>query len=61
MGRYLVRRRGRLIVDQQKVRAEERVDGKFLLSCSDDSLAANEIALGYKYAVTGLAPATAVG
>ncbi len=48
MGRYLVRRRGRLIVDQQKIRAEERVDGKFLLSCSDDSLAANEIALGYK-------------
>jgi transposase len=48
MGRYLARRRGRLIVDQQKVRAEERVDGKFLLSSSDDSLAAEEIALGYK-------------
>lgn len=48
IGRYLVRRRGRLVVDQQKVRAEERVDGKFLLSCSDDSLTAEEIALGYK-------------
>jgi DDE family transposase len=48
MGRYLVRRRGRLVVDQQKLRAEERVDGKFLLSSSDDSLAAEEIALGYK-------------
>jgi transposase len=48
LGRYLVRRRGRLLVDQQKVRAEERVDGKFLLSSSDDSLAAEEIALGYK-------------
>jgi DDE family transposase len=48
MGRYLVRRRGRLVVDQQKVRAEERLDGKFLLSSSDDSLAAEEIALGYK-------------
>lgn len=48
MGRYLTRRRGRLIVDQQKVHAEERVDGKFLLSSSDDSLAADEIALGYK-------------
>jgi hypothetical protein len=48
MGRYLTRRRGRLVVDQQKVRAEERVDGKFLLSSSDDSLAAEEIALGYK-------------
>lgn len=48
IGRYLVRRHGRLVVDQQKVRAEERVDGKFLLSCSDDSLTAEEIALGYK-------------
>ena len=48
MGRYLTRRRGRLVVDQHKVRAEERVDGKFLLSCSDDALPAEEIALGYK-------------
>src|SRR6266536_4222232 len=40
MGRYLTRRRGRLTVDQQKVRAEERLDGKFLLSSSDDSLPA---------------------
>jgi transposase len=48
MGRYLTRRRGRLVVDQHKVKAEERVDGKFLLSCSDDSLPADEIALGYK-------------
>jgi transposase len=48
MGRYLTRRRGRLAVDQHRVRAEERVDGKFLLSSSDDSLAAEEIALGYK-------------
>lgn len=48
MGRYLTRRRGRLAVDQHKVRAEERVDGKFLLSSSDDSLPAEEIALGYK-------------
>jgi transposase len=48
MGRYLVRRRGRLVVDRQKVRAEEQVDGKFLLSSSDDSLSAEEIALGYR-------------
>lgn len=48
IGRYLTRRRGRLLVDQQKVRAEERVDGKFLLSSSDDALPAEEIALGYK-------------
>lgn len=48
LGRYLTRRRGRLLVDQQKVKAEERVDGKFLLSSSDDSLPAADIALGYK-------------
>jgi hypothetical protein len=48
LGRYLIRRRGRLVVDKQKVRAEEHVDGKFLLSSSDDSLSAEDIALGYK-------------
>ena len=48
LGRYLTRSRGRLVVDRQKVRAEERVDGKFLLTSSDDSLSAEEIALGYK-------------
>jgi Transposase DDE domain len=48
IGRYLTRRHGRLVVDQHKVKAEQRVDGKFLLSSSDDSLAADEIALGYK-------------
>jgi transposase len=49
MGRYLTRRRGRLVVDTKKVKADERVDGKFLLSSSDDSLPADEIALGYKH------------
>jgi transposase len=48
IGRYLTRRRGRLVVDQAKVRAEERVDGKFLLSTSDDSLPVEDVALGYK-------------
>ncbi len=48
LGRYLARRHGRLAVDQAKVRAEEHVDGKFLLSSSDDSLSAEDIALGYK-------------
>jgi hypothetical protein len=46
--RYLTRRHGRLLVDRQKVHAEERVDGKFLLTSSDDSLTAAEIALAYK-------------
>jgi transposase len=48
LGRYLTRHRGRLAVDQAKVKAEERLDGKFLLSSSDDSLSADDIALGYK-------------
>ncbi len=48
LGRYLTRRKGRLTVDAAKVRAEERVDGKFLLSTSDDSLPIEDVALGYK-------------
>ena len=48
IGRYLTRRAGRLVVDQRKVKAEERLDGKFLLTSSDDTLPAEEIALGYK-------------
>ena len=43
----LTRRRGRLHRRPQKIRAEERLDGKFLLR-SDDSLSADDIALGYK-------------
>jgi len=39
---------GRLRIDQAKVRAEERLDGKFLLSTSDPDLSAEDVALGYK-------------
>jgi hypothetical protein len=39
---------GRLLVDRRKVAAEERLDGKYLLSSSDPDLSAEEIALGYK-------------
>lgn len=46
--RYLTRRHGRLEIDRGQVRDEERLDGKFLLSSSDDSLTATEIALSYK-------------
>ncbi len=46
--RYLTRRDGRLAIDQAKIKAEEQIDGKFLLSSSDDSLTAAEIALYYK-------------
>jgi hypothetical protein len=39
---------GLLRVDQAKVRAEARLDGKFLLRTSDPTLSAEDIALGYK-------------
>ena len=39
---------GRLVVDRAKVRAEQRLDGKFLLSTSDPDLSAEDVALGYK-------------
>jgi transposase len=39
---------GRLVIDRSKVAAEERLDGKYLLSTSDPDLSAEDIALGYK-------------
>jgi transposase len=39
---------GRLVVDRAKVKAEARLDGKFLLSTSDPDLSAEDVALGYK-------------
>jgi hypothetical protein len=48
LSRYLSRRQQRLVVDRANLRAEERLDGKFLLSSTDDSLSAGELALLYK-------------
>jgi transposase len=39
---------GRLRVDRAKIAAEERLDGKYLLTTSDPSLSAEDVALGYK-------------
>ncbi len=39
---------GRLVIDRAKVTAEERLDGKYLLTTSDPDLSAEDIALGYK-------------
>jgi Transposase DDE domain len=39
---------GLLRVDQQAVKAEARLDGKYLLRCSDPKLTPEDIALGYK-------------
>ncbi len=46
--RYLTRRGGRLVIDKAKVKAEEHLDGKFLLSSSDDCLPAADMARLYK-------------
>ncbi len=49
MGRYLKQLRSGVIkIDRVKVKAEEALDGKYLLSTSDDSLTAEDVALGYK-------------
>jgi Transposase DDE domain len=39
---------GRPFIDRAKVKAAERLDGKFVLTTNDDTLAAADIALGYK-------------
>ena len=49
MGRYLKElKSGKLKVDKAKVKQMEKLDGKYLLSTSDNSLSAEDIALGYK-------------
>jgi hypothetical protein len=39
---------GRLRIDRAAIRAEARLDGKYLLSTSDPDLTAQDVALGYK-------------
>ena len=39
---------GRLSLDRAKIAAEQRLDGKYLLTTSDPSLSAEDVALGYK-------------
>ncbi|MDZ5494687.1 IS1634 family transposase [Micromonospora sp. 4G53] len=49
LNRYLrVTPGGLLRVDAAAVKAEQRLDGKYLLRCSDPKLSAEDIALGYK-------------
>jgi hypothetical protein len=49
LNRYLrVTAGGLLRIDQAKVKAEESLDGKYLLRCSDPHLSATDIATGYK-------------
>jgi len=49
LGRYLRQTAtGRLQIDRAAVKAEERLDGKYLLSTSDPTMTAEDVALGYK-------------
>jgi hypothetical protein len=48
-GRYLrTDRSGRLCISRTKVREAERMDGKFVVTTNDDTLTAEDMALGYK-------------
>lgn len=49
MGRYVKElKSGKLKIDKAKVKQNEKLDGKYLLSSSDESLSAEDIARGYK-------------
>lgn len=49
LSRYLRQlKTGRLVLDRKKIAAQERLDGKYLLTTSDMSLSAEDVALGYK-------------
>jgi transposase len=49
MGRFIRQTKtGKLRINKTKVQEEESLDGKFLLSSSDDTLSPEDIALGYK-------------
>jgi transposase len=49
MGRFIRQTKtGKLRINQAKVQEEESLDGKYLLSTSDDTISAEDVALGYK-------------
>ncbi len=49
LSRYLRQTKsGRLALDRNKIAAEERLDGKYLLTTSEPSLSAEDVARGYK-------------
>jgi transposase len=48
-GRYLRQTKGgTLALDKAKIATEEKLDGKYLISTSDDHLSAEDVAMGYK-------------
>lgn len=48
-GRFVkIEGHGRAVIDQDRVEMEERLDGKFLIGTSDDTLSVEDVAFGYK-------------
>jgi len=48
-GRYIRRtKKGKLRIDRSAVKAAEKLDGKFVVHSNDDTLSAEDMALGYK-------------
>lgn len=48
-GRYLrTDKKGQPYIDKAKLKAEEKLDGKYLIRTSDDTLSPEDVALGYK-------------
>jgi hypothetical protein len=47
-GRYLREAGGKLHIDRAAVEQEERYDGKWVITSNDDTLSAEDLALGYK-------------
>jgi hypothetical protein len=49
LGRWLKQQAGgRLVINKAKIKAEERLDGKYLLATSDPAISTEDVALGYK-------------
>src|SRR5271157_1655670 len=48
VGRYLRQGTNCLVVDWEAVRREEHYDGKWVITSNDDTLTAEDLALGYK-------------
>jgi len=48
-GKYLrEQKNGKLVINKTKVAAEAKLDGKYLISTSDEHLSAEDVAMGYK-------------
>ncbi len=47
-GKYLRQEHGRLLIDRDKVRWAQKIEGRFVIHTNDDTLTPQDMALGYK-------------